>query len=164
MDEAGPGGDGIAITAGEGSALAREAAVVLCLPKATEACPHGLAPTTSTLLQMAIGDALAVALLEARGFTADHFRTKMKRFFDANVDGWPCWSFSNHDVDRHVSRWAKYAIDQKALARQAVAMLIAVKGSICVYQGEELGLPQADILFEELTDPVLARSFERGCR
>jgi arabinose-5-phosphate isomerase len=65
----------IAITSGETSALAREAAVVLCLPKATEACPHGLAPTTSTLLQMAIGDALAVALLEARGFTADHFRT-----------------------------------------------------------------------------------------
>jgi arabinose-5-phosphate isomerase len=65
----------IAITAGETSALAREADVVLCLPKATEACPHGLAPTTSTLLQLAIGDALAVALLEARGFTADHFRT-----------------------------------------------------------------------------------------
>jgi arabinose-5-phosphate isomerase len=65
----------IAITSGESSALAREASVVLCLPKATEACPHGLAPTTSTLLQLAIGDALAVALLEARGFTADHFRT-----------------------------------------------------------------------------------------
>jgi alpha-glucosidase len=86
-------------------------------------------------------------------FTAEHFRTKMKRFFDANVDGWPCWSFSNHDVDRHVSRWSKHAADPKALSRQAAAMLIAVKGSICVYQGEELGLPQADILFEELTDP-----------
>jgi arabinose-5-phosphate isomerase len=65
----------IAITAGENSALAREAEVVLCLPRTPEACPHGLAPTTSTLLQLAIGDALAVALLEARGFTADHFRT-----------------------------------------------------------------------------------------
>lgn len=65
----------IAITAGDTSALAREATVVLCLPRAPEACPHGLAPTTSTLLQLAIGDALAVALLEARGFTADHFRT-----------------------------------------------------------------------------------------
>ncbi|QDZ02775.1 KpsF/GutQ family sugar-phosphate isomerase [Nitratireductor mangrovi] len=65
----------IAITSGEGSALAREADILLCLPKATEACPHGLAPTTSTLLQLAIGDALAVALLEARGFTPDHFRT-----------------------------------------------------------------------------------------
>ncbi len=65
----------IAITAGEGSALAREADVVLNLPKAPEACPHGLAPTTSTLLQLVIGDALAIALLEARGFTPDHFRT-----------------------------------------------------------------------------------------
>lgn len=65
----------IAITSNEGSILARESDVVLCLPRAPEACPHGLAPTTSTLLQLAIGDAIAVALLEARGFTADHFRT-----------------------------------------------------------------------------------------
>lgn len=65
----------IAITSGEGSALAREADVVLLLPRVPEACPHGLAPTTSTLLQLVIGDALAVALLEARGFTPDHFRT-----------------------------------------------------------------------------------------
>ena len=48
---------------------------MLSLPRAPEACPHGLAPTTSTLLQLVIGDALAVALLEARGFTPDHFRT-----------------------------------------------------------------------------------------
>jgi arabinose-5-phosphate isomerase len=59
----------IAITSGENSTLGREADVVLRLPKAPEACPHGLAPTTSTLMQLAIGDALAVALLEARGFT-----------------------------------------------------------------------------------------------
>lgn len=65
----------IAITAGESSALARQADIVLGLPRAPEACPHGLAPTTSTLMQLVIGDALAVALLEARGFTADHFRT-----------------------------------------------------------------------------------------
>lgn len=65
----------IAITAGESSALARQADAVLCLPRTPEACPHGLAPTTSTLLQLVVGDALAVALLEARGFTPDHFRT-----------------------------------------------------------------------------------------
>jgi arabinose-5-phosphate isomerase len=65
----------IAVTAGETSALGREADVLLALPRATEACPHGLAPTTSALLQLVIGDALAVALLEARGFTPDHFRT-----------------------------------------------------------------------------------------
>ena len=63
----------IAITSGESSTLAREADVVLKLPKAPEACPHGLAPTTSTLMQLAIGDALAVALLEARGFTAGDY-------------------------------------------------------------------------------------------
>ncbi|WP_421916431.1 KpsF/GutQ family sugar-phosphate isomerase [Mesorhizobium sp.] len=65
----------IAVTAGETSALARAADVVLLLPRVPEACPHGLAPTTSTLLQLVMGDALAIALLEARGFTPDHFRT-----------------------------------------------------------------------------------------
>ena len=65
----------VAITSGVKSALARAADVVIALPKATEACPHGLAPTTSTLMQLVVGDALAIALLEARGFTPDHFRT-----------------------------------------------------------------------------------------
>ncbi|HEX5932923.1 MAG TPA: KpsF/GutQ family sugar-phosphate isomerase, partial [Pseudorhizobium sp.] len=64
----------IALTAGEVSTLAREADVVLLLPKEQEACPHGLAPTTSTMMQLALGDALTVALLEARGFTALDFR------------------------------------------------------------------------------------------
>lgn len=65
----------IAITSRQDSALGRAADVVLLLPKATEACPHGLAPTTSTMMQLAIGDALAIALLEARGFTPSDFRT-----------------------------------------------------------------------------------------
>ncbi len=64
----------IAMTAAAESTLAREADVVLVLPRATEACPHGLAPTTSTLMQLALGDALAIALLESRGFTPDDFR------------------------------------------------------------------------------------------
>lgn len=65
----------VAFTSGVTSALAREADIVLALPKEQEACPHGLAPTTSTLMQLALGDALAVALLEARGFTAGDFHT-----------------------------------------------------------------------------------------
>ena len=44
------------------------------LPQAREACPHNLAPTTSSLMQLALGDALAIALLESRGFTALDFR------------------------------------------------------------------------------------------
>ncbi|GAP24953.1 arabinose-5-phosphate isomerase KpsF/GutQ [Gluconobacter frateurii NBRC 101659] len=65
----------IAITSVETSALARASEIALVLPKAQEACPMGLAPTTSTLLQLALGDALAIALLEKRGFTANDFQT-----------------------------------------------------------------------------------------
>jgi KpsF/GutQ family protein len=64
----------IALTSNDTSTLGREADIVLMLPKEQEACPHGLAPTTSTMLQLAMGDALALALLEARGFTALDFR------------------------------------------------------------------------------------------
>ncbi len=64
----------VALTSGDTSTLAREADIVLALPKIVEACPHGLAPTTSALLQLAIGDALAIALMEARGFTPNDFR------------------------------------------------------------------------------------------
>src|ERR1051325_8814376 len=64
----------IAVTADAESTLAKAADVVLLLPPAREACPHNLAPTTSSLMQLALGDALAVALLESRGFTALDFR------------------------------------------------------------------------------------------
>ncbi|WP_019222158.1 KpsF/GutQ family sugar-phosphate isomerase [Bartonella rattaustraliani] len=64
----------IAMTSGENSVLGREADIVLLLPQTEEACPHGLAPTTSTVMQLAMGDALAVALLEMRGFTATDFK------------------------------------------------------------------------------------------
>jgi arabinose-5-phosphate isomerase len=63
----------VSLTCAAASSLARESDVVLLLPAEQEACPHGLAPTTSTLMQLAIGDALAVALLEARGFTPSDF-------------------------------------------------------------------------------------------
>ncbi|MCA0434695.1 MAG: KpsF/GutQ family sugar-phosphate isomerase [Proteobacteria bacterium] len=64
----------IAMTARRGSALGREADIILELPQAREACPNGQAPTTSTLLQLALGDALAMALLEDKGFSAQDFR------------------------------------------------------------------------------------------
>jgi arabinose-5-phosphate isomerase len=64
----------IAITAYPDSTLGKAADVLLQLPEAREACPHNLAPTTSSLMQLALGDALAIALLESQGFTALHFR------------------------------------------------------------------------------------------
>ena len=63
----------IAMTAEPDSALAREADIRLVLPRVREACPHGLAPTTSTTLQLVLGDALAIALMESKGFSARDF-------------------------------------------------------------------------------------------
>jgi arabinose-5-phosphate isomerase len=63
----------VGVTARAESALAEAADIVLLLPAAAEACPMGLAPTTSTTMQLALGDALAVALLTRRGFTAADF-------------------------------------------------------------------------------------------
>ena len=65
----------IAITAAPDSSLAKNATIALTLPSFEEACPLGLAPTTSTTLQLALGDALAVALLKWRGFNADDFHS-----------------------------------------------------------------------------------------
>src|SRR4051794_5671545 len=63
----------LAMTADATSTLAQAADVALTLPKAREACPHNLAPTTSSLMMLALGDALAIALLEGRGFTSTDF-------------------------------------------------------------------------------------------
>ena len=63
----------IAVAAGPSSALIKAATLPFALPAAEEACPNKLAPTTSTTMQLAFGDALAMALLEARGFSARDF-------------------------------------------------------------------------------------------
>ena len=86
----------VGITGRAQSALARAADVALVLPAMPEACPMGLAPTTSTTMQIALGDALAVALLTRRGFTAADFRifhpggrlgTRLRRVRDLMHEG-----------------------------------------------------------------------------
>jgi len=86
-------------------------------------------------------------------YSAAFFRRKIEEFFTGAPDGWPMWAFSNHDVVRHVSRWAAHGISQDALARQAGALLLSFQGSICLWQGEELGQTDTELAFEELTDP-----------
>lgn len=88
-------------------------------------------------------------------FTAKHFRTNIESFFTAarGAGGWPCWSFSNHDVRRHVSRWAAHSGNADDLAKQCAALLLAFEGSICIYQGEELGQTETELEFGELRDP-----------
>jgi len=65
------------------------------------------------------------------------------------ADGWACWAYSNHDVQRQNSRWALSLEAERCLA----TMLMCLRGSACIYQGQELGLPEADVPFEALQDP-----------
>ena len=67
-------------------------------------------------------------------------------------EGWPSWTFSNHDAPRAVSRWVE-GRDPKAFAEMALLLLMCLRGNVFVYQGEELGLPQADVPFDRLVDP-----------
>ena len=102
-------------------------------------------------------------------FSPERFKSRIAGFFAGAPDGWPCWSFSNHDVIRHVSRWGAHAHSREAMAKLAAAMLMSFRGSVCLYQGEELGLPEADLAFEELTDPPGIRFWPEykgrdGCR
>lgn len=102
-------------------------------------------------------------------FSPAHFRNTVANFQSGAPDGWPCWSFSNHDVPRHVTRWSDHADDQDALARQSIGLLMALEGSIGIYQGEELGLPQTEMEYHELTDPPALRFWPEekgrdGCR
>lgn len=64
-------------------------------------------------------------------------------------EGWACWAFSNHDVMRHATRWDLSPAAQRLFA----TLLLCLRGSICLYQGEELGLSEADVPFDALQDP-----------
>jgi len=103
-------------------------------------------------------------------YSAAHFRDTVQGFFAAAPDGWPSWSFSNHDVMRHVSRWQAHAGDDHDLfARQCAGLLISLQGSIGLYQGEELGQTETAMAFHELTDPAAIRFWPEwagrdGCR
>ncbi|MCM2291367.1 alpha-glucosidase family protein [Allorhizobium sp. BGMRC 0089] len=74
-------------------------------------------------------------------------------FERAAPEGWACWAFSNHDVVRHVSRWGAEVVDRDAFAKLTAAILLTQRGSVCLYQGEELGLTEAVLSYEDLQDP-----------
>ena len=76
----------------------------------------------------------------------------LKRFNDVVGDGWPCWALSNHDVTRSATRWGGQDPNPQLL-RMAAAFQMSLRGTVCLYQGEELGLTEADISFEDLQDP-----------
>ena len=102
-------------------------------------------------------------------FTPAHFRRCVSAFQESVTDGWVCWAFSNHDVTRHASRFAETEAERPRVAKLAISLLSTLRGSICLYQGEELGLPEAELSFEDLRDPYGIRFWPAfkgrdGCR
>ena len=102
-------------------------------------------------------------------FSPKHFRGCIEGFQKGAPDGQPEWSFSNHDVMRHVSRWADHAVSDDAMARLACAMLMSFEGTIGIYQGEELGQTETVMEYHELQDAQAIRYWpgvkgRDGCR
>ncbi|MFN3661950.1 alpha-amylase family glycosyl hydrolase, partial [Yoonia sp.] len=81
--------------------------------------------------------------------TAARIVAVMKEVDAVAADGWACWAFSNHDVVRHATRWDLPPAGQRMFA----TLIMSLRGSVCIYQGEELGLHEADLPFEDLQDP-----------
>ncbi|MDY0029192.1 MAG: alpha glucosidase [Pseudobdellovibrionaceae bacterium] len=77
----------------------------------------------------------------------------IKRVEEKLGDGWLCWATSNHDTVRAVTRTAAPEHLQKEIALMIMALGLSLRGSYCMFQGEELGLPQAKLAFEDLRDP-----------
>ncbi|WP_180903474.1 beta-galactosidase BglA [Martelella soudanensis] len=95
----------------------------------------------------------AFEFLAPQPVTPRHVVNSINAFDAAAPEGWACWAFSNHDVVRHISRWGAGIEDREAYAKMLASLLMTLKGSICLYEGEELGLSEADIAFEDLQDP-----------
>jgi alpha-glucosidase len=85
-------------------------------------------------------------------FSAAYIRSTVQALEAQMTDGWPCWAISNHDVERVLTRWGG-GQPSRQLANLLTAMLCSLRGSVCIYQGEELGLTEAELPYEALQDP-----------
>ncbi|GGP61538.1 alpha-glucosidase family protein [Shewanella saliphila] len=85
-------------------------------------------------------------------FSAAYIRQTVEELEASIGDGWPCWAIGNHDVQRVATRWGKQQANP-TMVKMLNAMLFSLRGSVCSYQGEELGLTEAPIEFNQLQDP-----------
>ncbi|WP_051504601.1 alpha-amylase family glycosyl hydrolase [Sphingomonas jaspsi] len=90
--------------------------------------------------------------LYAEQLTPDVVRDAIRNWPGGEGEGWPSWAFSNHDAPRFASRWWPEA-ERDSFVRVAMLLLASLRGNAIIYQGEELGLPQAHVPFEFLQDP-----------
>lgn len=90
--------------------------------------------------------------LYADRLSADLVRTSLRQWDATPGEGWPSWAFSNHDAPRAVTRWSQ-PDNYGQVSRLMLLLLTALRGNAFIYQGEELGLPQGEVAFEDLLDP-----------
>ena len=90
--------------------------------------------------------------LLADEFSSAHIRQTVTDLESVIKEGWPCWAVSNHDVIRVVSRWGSGELENE-FAKMILAMAASLRGTLCVYQGEELGFTQAELEQHQLQDP-----------
>ncbi|XQF93666.1 alpha-glucosidase family protein [Pseudoalteromonas espejiana] len=86
-------------------------------------------------------------------YSSEYIRETVQTLEQRMLEGWPCWAFSNHDVERVASRWSQNGEINSAQCKMLTALLASLRGSVCMYQGEELGLGEASVAFEDLQDP-----------
>ena len=98
-----------------------------------------------------INTAYGFTFLDLKELSAPAIRQAVE-FFQSRNGSWPSWTFNNHDCPRVVSRWGS-GHDPVQLPKTLLALLLALRGTVFLYQGEELGLPQADLSLEQLKDP-----------
>ena len=138
----------IAVTSGAGSTLAQAADIAMVLPRVEEACPLDLAPTTTALVQLALGDALAIALLESRGFSAADFH--------AFHPGGSLGAYLTHIRDV-MHKGDKVPLAPLGTPMSEAIVLITKKGFGC------LGITDAkDHLVGIITDGDLRRNLDKG--
>src|SRR5690606_29925068 len=111
----------------------------------------------------------AFDFLAPEKISAAKVRSVLESFGRVASGGWSCWAFSNHDAMRHASRWAAREADRLAYLKVVSALLMSLRGSVCLYQGEELGFGEAELTFEDLRDPYGIRFWPEfkgrdGCR
>ena len=99
-----------------------------------------------------LNSAYGFLYLYAERLTGDLVRAGTEMWPGMPSEGWPSWTFSNHDAPRAVSRWAE-GRDERQLAEMLMLLLVSLRGNVFVYYGEELGLPQGKVPFERLVDP-----------
>ena len=85
--------------------------------------------------------------------TPAQIRTAVEQGLAASATAWPSWAFSNHDVMRVVSRWGDGGPASPAFAKVMIALLTTLRGTAFLYQGEELGLPKAELALADMQDP-----------